>query len=145
MRSSIRASTFLPFAFCLLPFASALTRFFWLWSPVAAYMAFIFFLSSQSSLPGASLTPDWIQHGIAYAGLAVVTLRAVAGGRWSAIGTTALVLAWLITTLYGVTDEYHQSFVPGRTPDLRDVIADGVGAALALGAAWAWGIIRRSP
>jgi len=132
-----------PFAFCLLPFA--LTRFFWLWLPVAAYMAFIFFLSSQSSLPGSSLTPDWVQHGIAYAGLAVVTLRAVSAGRWSAIGPTALALAWLIATLYGVSDEYHQSFVPGRTPDLRDVIADGAGAALALGAAWAWGIIRRSP
>jgi VanZ family protein len=51
----------------------------------------------------------------------------------------------VIATLYGVSDEIHQAFVPLRTPDVRDVIADATGAALALGAAWAWSIIRRSP
>jgi VanZ family protein len=115
-----------------------------LWAPVVLYMALIFALSAQSTLPGSSLTPDWSQHGLAYAGLAVVALRATAGGRWHGVGAASVAAAWAIATAYGVTDEFHQRFVPGRMADLRDVIADAVGAALALGAVWAWGIIRRS-
>jgi VanZ family protein len=121
------------------------TRVLSLWGPVALYMTGLFYLSSQPVLPAASLTPDWTQHLIAYAGLALVTLRATSGGRWSAVGARALVLAWIIAALYGVSDEFHQAFVPSRAADVRDVIADSVGAALALGAARAWGIIRRSP
>ncbi len=114
-----------------------------LWGPVAAYMAAIFVLSSQATLPGSSLTPDWTQHGIAYAGLSLVTLRATAGGRWSRVGGWTVSLAWAIAALYGVTDEWHQSFVPGRMADIRDVVADAAGAALGLAAAWAWSIIKR--
>ena len=114
-----------------------------LWGPVAAYMAGIFALSSQATLPGSSLTPDWTQHGIAYAGLALVTLRATSGGRWVGVGARAIGLAWVIAAAYGVTDEWHQAFVPGRMADVRDVLADAAGAALGLGAAWAWSIIKR--
>ena len=120
-------------------------RALWLWGPVALYMAALFYLSSQPTLPAASLTPDWTQHGVAYAGLALVALRAVTGARWSAVGGRTIVLAWVIAAVYGVSDEIHQAFVPTRAPDVRDVVADSVGAALALGAVWAWGIIRRSP
>ena len=34
-------------------------------------------------------------------------------------------------SFYGATDEWHQSFVPGRDADVRDLVADAVGAALA--------------
>ena len=120
-----------------------------LWLPVAGYMAGIFWLSSQSVLPGASIIPDWLNydwlhHGTAYAGLAMVTLRALAGGRLRTVGMASLAGAWTIATVYGFTDEFHQSFVPGRTADPRDLLADGVGAALGLGLVWAWSIIRRS-
>jgi VanZ family protein len=120
-------------------------RVVWLWGPVVAYMAVLFFLSSQPVLPGASLTPDWVQHGIAYAGLGLVTLRAVAGGRLAGVVAGTAVVAWLIAAGYGVSDEIHQSFVPDRMADLRDVVADAIGAALGVGLGWAWGIIRRSP
>ena len=90
-------------------------------------------------LPAAAIV------GAQYAGLAVVSLRAVSGGSWSRVASATLAAAWVIATLYGVSDEIHQAFVPLRTPDVRDVIADATGAALALGAAWAWSIIRRSP
>ena len=120
-----------------------------LWLPVAGYMAGIFWLSSQSVLPGVSVLPDflnhdWLHHGTAYAGLALVALRALAGGRLRSVGTASLVGAWVIATLYGLTDEFHQSFVPGRTADPRDLLADGVGAALGLGLVRAWSIIKRS-
>ncbi len=44
-------------------------------------------------------------------------------------GRSTLLCA-VLGVLYGLTDEFHQSFVPGRQPDFGDVIADGVGAAL---------------
>ncbi len=115
-----------------------------LWLPVAAFMALLFVLSSQPTLPGSSLTPDWTQHGLAYGGLALVTLRATSGGRWSGVNLWTVGAAWLIVVAYGVFDEWHQSFVPSRMADLRDVVADAAGAALALGGAWWWGIIRPS-
>lgn len=115
-----------------------------LWGPVAAYMALIFILSSQPTLPGSSLTPDWTQHGVAFGGLALIALRATSGGRWSGVTRRAVIAAWLITAAYGVADEWHQSFVPSRTADLRDVAADATGAAVALGGAFWWGMIRRS-
>ncbi len=107
-------------------------------------MALLFVLSSQPTLPGASLTPDWTQHGVAFGGLALVTLRATSGGRWSGVTLRALLAAWLITAAYGVVDEWHQSFVPARMADVRDVAADAAGAALALGGAYGWGMIRRA-
>lgn len=119
-----------------------------LWLPVAAYMAAIFWFSAQPVLPGVALLPDWLSHdwlhhGAAYAGLAVVTLRAVAAGDWRRVTRATLLAAWAIAVAYGISDEFHQSFVPGRTPDARDLLADAAGAALGLGAVWAWGIIRR--
>ena len=112
-------------------------------------MATIFWLSSQSVLPGHGLIPewldfDWLHHGLAYALLAVLTVRALARGRRAGVGAATLVGAWLVATIYGVTDEWHQSFVPGRMSDVRDLLADGVGAALGLGLVWAWSIIKRS-
>ncbi len=41
-------------------------------------------------------------------------------------------LAWLIATLYAMTDEFHQSFVPGRNALVSDVILDSISAAAAL-------------
>lgn len=40
--------------------------------------------------------------------------------------------AWGWSVLYAFSDEWHQSFVPGRTADWRDIIIDALGAALAV-------------
>lgn len=114
-----------------------------LWLPVIAYMAAIFYLSSLSSPPTPEDVSDKTLHFVAYGGLALVTLRAVAGGRWSGVTWSALVVAWLIAALYGVTDEIHQTFTAGRSPELGDIGADALGAAIATVAAGACGIIRR--
>ena len=47
--------------------------------------------------------------------------------------------ATMMAIAYGASDEWHQSFVPGRHADVWDLAADGVGAALALGVVGAWG------
>jgi VanZ family protein len=115
-----------------------------LWLPVAAYMAVIFWLSSMTSPPGPNgWLSDKAQHAIAYGGLAIVTLRATSGGRWWAAPLGAFALAWAIASVYGATDEFHQAFTPGRTPDVLDLRADAIGAVLGLGLAWGCGIIWR--
>jgi VanZ family protein len=52
--------------------------------------------------------------------------------------TLRIVLLTIVcATAYGVSDEFHQRFVPGRTADVRDVAADAIGASAAALGAWA--------
>jgi VanZ family protein len=113
------------------------------WFPVVIYMAAIFYFSSLPDVPAPEEVPDVSLHAVAYFGLMLVTLRAVARGRLEGVTLSALAVAWIITFLYGISDEWHQSFVPGRVPDVRDVVANGVGAFAAGVCAKAWVIIRR--
>lgn len=99
-------------------------------------MGLIFAASSRSDLdplPGNVL--DKIIHFGVYAVLGALTLRALAGGRLETADWRHVALAALLSTLYGASDEWHQAFVPGRTPDLKDVAADALGASA--GAAFA--------
>jgi VanZ family protein len=114
-----------------------------LWLPVVLYMSAIFYASSLTSLPTPEEVSDKTLHFVVYGGLALVVLRAVAGGRWAGVTPTALVASWVIATLYGVTDEWHQTWTEGRTPEIADVAADALGAVMGAGAAGAWSIIRR--
>jgi VanZ like family len=121
-----------------------------LWGPVALQMALIFAASSipeLGALPGGM--SDKSGHGIGYGILGAVLVRALAGGRLNGITWRRAGLAVLLATLYGVSDEFHQSFVPGRSPDRFDVLADCLGAALTVvviaGVARAWGILKFSP
>ena len=116
-----------------------------LWGPVVVYMAILFGLSSQSSLPQPPGTlSDKHLHAIAYGGLSALACRALAAGALDAVTPARAVGAVGVAVLYGATDEFHQAFVPGRSSDVLDLVADGVGAALAAGGLWAWGIIARS-
>lgn len=120
-----------------------------LWGPVVLQMAVIFAASSISeigALPGG--ISDKSAHGTGYAILGAVLLRALAGGRMKGVTWGRAAAAVILATLYGASDEFHQSFVPGRSPDRFDVLADCIGAALAVvagGAARAWGILKFSP
>lgn len=115
-----------------------------LWGPVVAYMALIFALSAMSSPPSPGPVNDKVLHFGFYGGLAAVTLRATSGGRLAGLTWSAAAAAWAIATVYGVTDEFHQSFVPHRSSDLADLVADSLGAAVAVGVIGASGIIARS-
>jgi VanZ family protein len=112
------------------------------WAAVVVWMVVLFVLSAQSSLP--NLTPglpgleETGGHLAAYgllAGLLWWALRGT-GARYPA--TAALVLA----VLYGASDEFHQSFVPGRTMTVSDLLVDLIGASLVL-AVLSWRHARR--
>jgi len=115
---------------------SLVTRFLRRWLPPLALMAAIFAVSAQPSLP--HVPKDWLDlllkklgHASAYGLLAWLYLRALRGNT-SAAGRLRL-LSLVLAVIYAVTDEVHQSFVPGRHPSPLDVLIDGAGAALAMG------------
>ena len=95
-----------------------------------AVMAGIFFLSSRPHLPNLDGGRD-IQsiagHFFAYVALSATIAVLLRWLGWSVI--PALLTAIALATLYGVTDEFHQSFVPNRTPDAKDILVDFLGAA----------------
>jgi len=101
-----------------------------LWGPPILYMAFIFHLSSESD-PLPVLTQniwDKVLHTTEYAGLAFLVARAFLGERVRIL--PAILLAVLLTSAYGASDEYHQSFVPLRDSDVHDWIADTLGGSV---------------
>jgi VanZ family protein len=113
-----------------------------LWAPVIVYMGAIFFVSSLSDppVPGGTDKP---LHWLAYLGLAVLVVRAIAGGLPRRISFGIGLAAMLITVAYGATDEVHQVFVPGRTGDVYDLMADTAGALAGTIACVAWGILAQ--
>jgi VanZ like family len=100
------------------------------WGPVLLYMGLIFWSSSRERPGILSTTPDYLLHGTAYSVLAVLSVRALAKRLFSGLGVSHLLGGIAIAVLYGMSDEWHQLYVPGREGSLRDLLADGVGAAL---------------
>ena len=105
-----------------------------LWGPVAAWMAVVFAGSSRPVPDAVAGVPDWLAHGLEYAVLSALVCRALGGGLARAVSVRAALLAVMVSVLYGVTDEVHQSFVPGRMSDAWDVVKDLAGASLAAAA-----------
>jgi VanZ family protein len=105
-------------------------------------MALIFVISAQSKAPLPPELSDKQGHSIGYMGLAVTVSRALAGGLARGTSLPTAVAAVAISSAYGASDEWHQSFVPGRSSDVHDWYADTLGALAGSGACWAWGIIR---
>jgi VanZ family protein len=106
----------------------------WAWSPAILWMALIFAFSAQSSPPIPSLGDHVLDFVVRKAGhfteyliLALLLYRPLRQHK------QAFLLAFLITSLYAVSDELHQFCVPGREAHVRDWIIDSAGAALALG------------
>ncbi|GMV21549.1 MAG: hypothetical protein AMXMBFR57_14980 [Acidimicrobiia bacterium] len=116
----------------------------WAWGPAVAMMAGIFYFSHQSVVAIPMGAPDHVAHGLSYAVLAALFVRALAGGALREMTFRWVPLAVLLAALYGVSDEFHQSFVPGRNPSVSDLVADTVGAVVgATAAAMAGRILRR--
>jgi len=106
------------------------------WLPVLIWAAIIFSFSSYSAI---SVSPvkftDFVvkkaAHFTEYFILSVLIYRGFRGTT-KIRGKYLLLLTLTLTVLYSLGDEFHQSFVPGREPHIRDVIIDSLGGIGAL-------------
>lgn len=105
---------------------------FLLWLPLIGYMVVIFLLSAQRPRKVIPLPSPYFLHIVEYFILALLMFRVINGGfhKKIAVKTTALVACFSL--LYAISDEFHQSFVPGRNADPWDVLADFAGIVVGL-------------
>ena len=108
-------------------------RFLSLWVPVALYVAMIFWVSSAvRPLPGMRFIPriDKLYHFLEYAPLGWLLARALRGSSprlsWALAAWAAVALAACVAG----SDEFYQSFVPGKVSSAWDALADVAGSTL---------------
>lgn len=121
------------------PDTSALSRrsagrpFVWYWLPVIVWCGLIFV---QSAYPTPGKLPSWphfdkVLHMCGYALLGGLVCRALETiGSIRERRMRRFLVGLVLATLYGLTDEWHQSFVPGRSATVADALADMVGAGV---------------
>lgn len=100
--------------------------FFLAWAVAFAYMGLIFWLSHQPSVPMPMKFQhqDKLFHFAAYFGLGFLLAHAFSGGG----SKRRFIWAFFTAAAYGISDEFHQSFVPGRDASFLDWVADAAGA-----------------
>ena len=109
------------------------------WVPALIWMSAIFAFSASPSLPEApgrvlDVVVKKTAHVLEYGLLACLYLRGLR--RFSRNGEILRLIAVGLCLAYALSDEYHQSFVPGRNGRLLDVAVDGVGACGAMVLDW---------
>ncbi len=104
------------------------------WIPAFCLAVAIFVLSSIpdfGALEKSFLTKhDKITHLIVYGLLAWWVLWGWVKGLRETPGTLRFILTALVTAAYGVSDEFHQAFIPGRLASVDDWLADVIGGLL---------------
>ena len=99
------------------------------WLPVVAWAGLIFTLSSipdlGTGLGGWDLVLRKLAHAAEFAVLGLLLVRAL----------RRPLLAFWLGTVYAVTDELHQSFIPGRVGSPLDVAIDAAGVAVGVAVA----------
>jgi VanZ family protein len=114
-----------------------MNRFLRYWGPVCAYMALIFYMSSQShpeeQVPLVTLFSDKVVHAVEYAVFGALCCRAISVSQRESWRRQAILLAVLFASLYGISDEVHQAFVPFRESSWLDWVADTIGGAIGAG------------
>jgi len=110
-----------------------------LWLITIIYMGIIFYVSSQPHLrlPVDFWQADKFAHLLFYIPLSFLFYLSL---RASGIERYIFIISILLSCLYGVTDELHQAFVPGRVASIGDLFADSLGA---LTGSWIASLIRR--
>ena len=104
------------------------------WLPATIWMVFIFVMSSQEQFPktpGISTSAlAVVAHLVLYGLLAFFFTIAIErdGRATRSTQLTAIALA----VLYGLSDEFHQSFVPGRNSSALDLAVNSIGATIAV-------------
>jgi len=110
------------------------------WFPAILYSGIIFYVSSLPNLkpPLGGINIDKLWHIGEYIPLGFLITRALFHSK-TGVSTAKLIgLAVLLTALYGLSDEFHQSFVPGRVVSLLDLMADTIGASIGSWVFVAW-------
>jgi VanZ family protein len=111
-----------------------MVTFFRYWGPVCGYAGLIFYLSAQAHpeehMPFVTHFSDKVLHAVEYAVLGALCYRALRGSGHDVWKLQAIPAAILLASLYGVSDEVHQAFVPFRDSNWLDWLADTVGAVI---------------
>jgi len=109
--------------------------FLYYWLPPILYCIFIYKVSSISSISVETSLPhiDKVYHVILYFILALLLYRAFANSFNPSNRRYMICITFILTILYGCTDEIHQYFVPLRNADIWDIFFDAIGACIALG------------
>ena len=108
------------------------------WVFVGLYAGVIFYLSSLSRPlpePIQKYFYDWVLHGVEYLFFGVLLARAIGLSFERSSWRTLMAWTFVVGALYGISDEWHQSFVPEREACVKDAAVDAV--AVLLGA-WIW-------
>jgi VanZ family protein len=100
-------------------------------------MGFIFYLSSQPSR-GPSPLPDYVVHFVEYFILGYLVSYSLFLSGFLLEKSALFASFWAL--IYGISDEFHQMFVPTRTPSLKDVFFDALGGIFA---AFLWLLFKR--
>lgn len=102
--------------------------------PAIVWMTFIFVMSAQERFPGTFGVSVYmvtiVAHMVLYGILALLLLLAISGSQRPT--RTAMLAAVVGAVLYGISDEFHQSFVPGRDASVFDLVVNAIGATLAV-------------
>ncbi len=99
--------------------------------PLILYWILLFTATSlpTSNLPSVAVS-DKIKHFSAFFGLSVLlSLTLLYQNKVVLFKKHFLSVSLVISSFYGVLDEIHQSFIPGRNSEFLDWVADSLGAA----------------
>ena len=110
-----------------------------LWLPVILWATIIFIFSSLPTVKASHVY--WREfvikksaHIVEFAVLSILMYRALKNTGYSKQTSSYYTIA--IASFYGITDEIHQMFTPGREPTIRDALFDTIGAILAIYFIW---------
>ena len=109
---------------------SKLRNFFICWLPLVIYCLAIYIQSGQPGLkhiPDVRFLDKFLHFG-AYGLLGILFFRAYETLPLKANKTLLILLSIGSATLYGISDEIHQYFVPFRNADIMDVVANTLGS-----------------
>lgn len=99
--------------------------------PAIVYAAAIYGVSSLPSSDIPPLLDDRILHFAEYFGFGLCLAFAAAAWARQRFALRHAIVAVAIGLAWALSDELHQSFVPGRDPSIRDLVFDGLGLASA--------------
>lgn len=100
------------------------------WGASLGYMGLIFYLSSRTLHISVNLFPHWdkVVHFTEYAALSALLFMAFRSSFPDRPPVWMAYAAAVAASLYGLSDEFHQSFVPGREAGGMDWVADIAGS-----------------